>query len=189
MRLQYVLLAVTWGVACRGSLSPPTNHRPNDSPCSASPIGPGTCNCATCSGSEFACTADAACNDGANGRCIGSLGGPAGCSCTYDACSSDSMCPAGDTCACYGTPYMPQVGNSCVSGNCRVDADCGHGGYCSPSPGAAGFLVGYYCHTQADSCRNDTDCVGFCGAAPGASLCAYSTSAQRWQCQCFPIPV
>jgi hypothetical protein len=74
---------------------------------------------------------------------------------------------------------MGGAGNTCVTGNCRVDADCGPGGYCSPSsnPTGCGGLAGYYCHTLADQCIDDGDCTG------SLQVCAYSTSAGLWQCQ------
>jgi hypothetical protein len=74
----------------------------------------------------------------------------------------------------------------CVAGNCRVDADCGSNGYCSPSPsknGCGGIPVGgYYCHTRDDECVDDSDCV-----STGISGCAYSTTSNRWTC--IPLPL
>ena len=49
--------------------------------------------------------------------------------------------------------------NVCVHGNCRLDQDCGPGGYCSPSAvtldpfcttGVPQGSVGYFCHTPED---------------------------------------
>jgi hypothetical protein len=34
-----------------------------------------------------------------------------------------------ETCACHGSPYMYSVDNLCILGNCRIDSDCGKGGY------------------------------------------------------------
>jgi hypothetical protein len=69
-----------------------------------------------------------------------------------------------------------------VQGNCRIDADCGAGGYCSPSIGVntCGFLGGYYCHTPADACINDTDCSQ--SGSGGPQVCTYSTTDGRWEC-------
>jgi hypothetical protein len=69
-----------------------------------------------------------------------------------------------------------------VQGNCRVDADCGAGGYCSPAENTSscGNLLGYYCHTASDQCLDDTDCTG--GGA-GAQVCTYVSSAGNWQCK------
>jgi hypothetical protein len=64
-----------------------------------------------------------------------------------------------------------------VTGNCRVDADCGAEGYCSPSPLTAicgDSLAGYYCHTAPDLCIDDSDCSG--------EGCVYSTTNSRWEC-------
>lgn len=93
----------------------------------------------------------------------------------------DTDCATGLTCACHGSPYTHGAGNTCVPGNCRVDADCGSGGYCSPSdaPMSCGALGGYYCHTAADQCIDDTDCP----SSQGPQVCAYSTSTGRWECQ------
>lgn len=183
--LVVVLAALT---ACGQPLPAPINHRPDDSQCSA-PGGPGDCICnGACTAPEFTCTTDSQCTAGVNGRCIGSSGGPAGCGCTYDECASDSACPSGKTCACHGSPYMYSSDNFCVAGNCRVDSDCGRGGYCSPSPGIS--VVGYYCHTSNDSCTNDSECsTSNCVNPPSTPLCAYSTSDKRWGCVCFPMPV
>jgi hypothetical protein len=75
-------------------------------------------------------------------------------------------------------------GNVCVPSDCRVDADCGPGGYCSPtvssSCGAFYGVQGYYCHRPGDACVNDSDCAaGTTGPAP---YCAYDTSVGRWVC-------
>ena len=117
--------------------------------------------------------------------------GPAGCDCTYDICAGDVACPSGQTCACHGSPYTFGLGNMCVPGNCRVDADCGTGGYCSPSPampcGAAGSLdycqeLAYDCHTPKDLCVNDSDCAAGLG-------CVYSVSDGDWKCLAYAIPL
>jgi hypothetical protein len=159
----------------------PTQHRASDAQC-AEPAGPGNCTCTgDCPPEQFTCTSDATCGDaGINGRCVNG-GGPAGCGCTYDACLTDGDCPANETCACHGSPYTYEADNRCVPGNCRVDSDCGSGGFCSPSvasdcgAGTDYFCLGYYCHTSRDQCTNDTDC------GP-AEACIYSYQAGFWQC-------
>ena len=154
----------------------PVNHRVDDSQCSQPP-GNGTCSFGGSSGGGM-CSSDAQCADaGPNGRCIQFNGGVAFCGCTYDACEHDTDCTGGP-CACHGSPYTGGAGNTCVMGNCRVDSDCGAGGYCSPtySTNGCGSLGGYYCHTAADQCIDDSDCAG-----SGLEVCAYSSG--NWQCQ------
>jgi hypothetical protein len=103
------------------------------------------------------------------------------CGCTYDACEHDTDC-TGETCACHGSPYMASLGNSCVQGNCRIDADCGANGYCSPSedPNSCGGLLGYYCHTANDQCIDDSDCAS---SGVGLEVCGYSTTTNIWSCR------
>jgi hypothetical protein len=136
---------------------------------------------------SFANCTDAQCTAGANGRCNEVGVAVATCACTYDACASDADCSQGQTCACHGSPYTVGTGNMCVAGNCRVDADCGANGYCSPSPAANGCggipVGGYYCHTQGDECVDDSDCHG----SAGIQGCAYSTTSNRWTC--IPLPL
>jgi len=159
-----------------GIMRVPRNHRPDDSECATTPP-PGTCNFGS-SGGPGMCSNDAQCDDaGVNGRCVEMGGGIAYCGCTYDACMHDSDC-TGQTCACHGSPYMGSLGNTCVPGNCHVDADCGAGGYCSPSytGNGCGGLGGYYCHTPGDQCIDDTDCT------PSFQVCAYSMMTNRWEC-------
>jgi Cys-rich repeat protein len=99
-------------------------------------------------------------------------------------CASDDQCPKTpqlQTCACHGSTYNNGVGNTCVPSDCRVDSDCGSGGYCSPAfdTSSCGSLLGYYCHTGKDQCVNDSDC------ADGGviSVCTFSTTAGYWMCK------
>ncbi len=169
----------------------PTNHRTSGLQCTE-PAPAGTCSCnGTCPNST--CVVDSDCSDaGINGRCASFLG-PAGCGCTYDACAGDNDCQTGQTCACHGSPYTFGGGNLCVPGNCRADADCGVGGYCSPTPalpcnagGENSFCqgVGYYCHTPKDQCIDDSDCQGV--GSPG---CLYDPSIGYWTCQVYAQPL
>jgi hypothetical protein len=170
----------------------PDNHRPNNAQCmQTAPAGTCSCNDNCSNPAEWACTSDSACADGGvNGRCVSFLG-PAGCGCTYDRCAGDTDCPSGQTCACHGSTYTFGGGNMCVPGNCRVDADCGNGGYCSPSPAMPCGMdgksycqsLGYFCHTPKDRCINDSDCTG---VAPG---CVYSLSDGDWECLLYAIPI
>jgi hypothetical protein len=72
---------------------------------------------------------------------------------------------------------MSTSNNYCLMGNCRVDADCGAGGYCSPTFGSCGSffgVVGYYCHTPKDKCVDDSDCK--------AADCRYDPVGGSWAC-------
>jgi len=155
----------------------PVNHRPNDDQC-MTPEPPGTC-AASLSLVE-ACLEDSDCVSGTNGRCDETLG-IVTCFCSYDMCTQDTDCPAGQTCACHSSPYN-DFSNACVPGNCRVDADCGPGGYCSPTITTdpettwCGSVGGYYCHTPNDLCIDDSDCGG------GNDFCVYSSTGGRWEC-------
>jgi hypothetical protein len=75
------------------------------------------------------------------------------------------------------------VGNVCLPGNCRVDADCGPGFFCSPSfsAGCPRDLEGFYCHTCKDGCINDSDCPAT--GSDGISLCTFEPSNGGWVCQ------
>jgi hypothetical protein len=156
----------------------PARHRPtaaacdSNRPASTSSFGGGGGVCAT----------DADCTDGINGRC-GASGRVIGC--TYDDCFTDSDCSGdkgGGVCGCRGDQV--DGANVCLtSGNCHVDADCGPGGYCSPSLGSCGTYAGvegYYCHTASDECIDDTDCPTQPGLAP--AYCAFMPDTGRWQC-------
>ncbi len=95
----------------------------------------------------------------------------------------DTDCPTGETCACHGSPYTFGEGNTCLASNCRVDSDCGSGGYCSPAynTGSCGSLLGYFCHTPKDQCVDDSDC-GIDGGG-GLQVCTYASSVGIWQCK------
>jgi len=123
------------------------------------------------------CQVHADCTDGDNGRCTGN--GHDGWYCTYDECFVDGDCE--HVCACEGG--FRSDFNHCIGGNCRTDADCGRGGFCSPSLGSCGHYDkadGYWCHTAEDECVDDTDC----GTQPGdfGPYCAWSAELGHWAC-------
>jgi Cys-rich repeat protein len=91
----------------------------------------------------------------------------------------DTDCAAGQACACHGSAYT-STGNTCLAGDCRVDSDCGAGGYCSPAYNTAscGGLLGYFCHTAKDQCIDDSDC----STSSGLQVCTYSKTSGTWQC-------
>jgi hypothetical protein len=153
----------------------PVNHRPNDAECVAA-APPGDCNANGGGPPGQMCTMDSQCTMGTEGRC--NTDGPLpGCLCTYDTCTDDSSCSANELCVCHGSAYTYGEGNTCMPGNCRVDSDCGAGGYCSPTAsGGCGQVSGYYCHTPGDQCVNDSDCGG------AGDACTYSTANGIWQC-------
>ena len=134
----------------------------------------------------YFCGADSECTAGRNGRCF-QAPRVLGCTCTYDTCTTDADCAQmGGPCECRTdvqgivAPVNPQT-NVCMAGNCRVDADCGAGSYCSPSLGSCGNyggIVGYYCHTAKDKCVDDADC-----AAQGGGDCRFDTTTTKaWAC-------
>jgi hypothetical protein len=155
----------------------PLHHRPDDSQCRA-PVPPGNCASSGHANDPLdTCTSDPACTAGINGRCVfAQVGGPAhGCGCAYDTCTFDTDCPTGELCVCHQSPFTLVSGNFCNKGGCRVDADCGPGGYCSPSE-VCGFVQGHYCHGPTDTCIDDGDC-------PARSFCNYDAAMSAWGCR------
>lgn len=83
-------------------------------------------------------------------------------SCSYDNCGSDAECTldGGGKRACACREEGGQGANVCLGGSCAIDMDC-PGNYCSPSQGTCGQYggtIGYFCHSAADECVDDTDC-------------------------------
>jgi hypothetical protein len=76
------------------------------------------------------------------------------------------------------------IANQCKKGNCRLDSDCGQGGYCSPAIDTCGAVLGYYCHSASDECVNDEDCTNRDGGLQRYLGCLPdpSTSFSRWVC-------
>ncbi|MEZ4475347.1 MAG: hypothetical protein R3F60_32040 [bacterium] len=116
------------------------------------------------------------CQAGRNGRCVGN--GHDGWYCTYDECLADAECD--NVCACENGFRSDH--NVCIGGNCRVDADCGPGGFCSPSLGDCGHydkFRGYWCRTTEDTCLNDADCDT---AESPNGYCAWLPEEGHWGC-------
>ncbi|MFT6397600.1 MAG: hypothetical protein ACJAYU_002354 [Bradymonadia bacterium] len=126
-------------------------------------------------GGDWPCNQDADCTEGNNGRC--SAMPRFGWDCTYDDCFDDAGC--GETvCGC-GADWGSDA-NSCYSGDCQVDSDCGDNGFCSPSFDSCGYYAGvvsYFCHTEEDECLNDSDC-----SAESEGYCMFNSSGDRWVC-------
>jgi hypothetical protein len=167
-----------------GSIVPPAEHRSTATACGASIIpGEPDLNIMFASNATFDCKANADCNKQQGGRCTIKTcgpGGPAcepqGTVCAYDACSTDFDCMGSSgVCDCGSGPGST---NRCIDDSgCRTDKDCGSNGYCSPSKDACDSLIGgYYCHSTADQCVNDSDCTG----SNFGSSCTYENN--RWEC-------
>lgn len=155
------------------TLPEPDNHRPEEVVCDnerpATEYLPGPDD------GEWPCMVDADCTEGENGRC--SAMPRWGWECTYDLCFEDSDC--GDSvCGCNG--HWGSDANVCRAGDCQVNADCGEGGWCSPTYDDCGNYSGvtaYYCHTPEDECVNDSDCTEeFDG------YCMFNSAVEHWVC-------
>jgi hypothetical protein len=99
--------------------------------------------------------------------------------CFYDECLGDADC--GERGACLCRESIPHV---CVSGTCRVDADCPAPHACAFSPGADvmtryGRVLdhdrGFFCRTPSDTCASDDDCL--------AKRCAFVSERHQWECR------
>jgi hypothetical protein len=124
---------------------------------------------------EEACAEHSDCIDGDDGRCTVKYGRPgAYLQCTYTECLTDDDCAG--VCECAGADE--QAHNTCLpAGNCKTDGDCGDD-YCSPSVGSCGpgwGLLGHFCHTSRDECRDDSDC-------DGNGYCAFDEVEEHWVC-------
>lgn len=162
------------------TLQEPENHRPTAVAC---PEERGYVEIWTPEDGEperAGCVSDDECTAGDNGRCTPVNRSP-DYECTYDTCFEDSDC-GGQICACREAGSVAV--NFCMPGNCQTDADCGEGGYCSPSQGECGSysgIIGYYCRTLDDECLNDSDCTGDAtGSGPG--YCMFSPADAHWIC-------
>jgi hypothetical protein len=153
----------------------PTMHRPVPMTC---PPVVGNCPARTTDMGTMGCASDQDCTTSPHGHCDVMFNG---CSCDYDTCLGDSDCPANNICACASPRGEPA--NVCVPGNCRVDADCGPGGYCSLSLGMGCIgrlpVQGAFCHSKADTCTNDADCMSSTG---GFNYCQWHPELGHWAC-------
>jgi len=107
-----------------------------------------------------ACSKDADCTSGPNGRCrlqyhfdISER------FCTYDACFSDEDCGSLGTCSCGSDNNIDIASgradeNACVVSNCKTNSDCGDY-YCKPNQYPCQDFhdtktLGYFCTTEND---------------------------------------
>jgi hypothetical protein len=154
-----------------GSLSLP-GSRPTALACPATP------NYSTAGPADVSCATLADCQDAGPAAYFQACRGG---KCAIDPCLTDSECPSGDVCVC-----ATEIGggnaihtNACVPAQCRVNADCGRSvGLCSPTRGYCGGVLGYYCHSAADSCITDADC---CDASNPS--CQYQPALGHFACQ------
>ena len=191
----------------------PANHRQTGSSCPQE-RGPGISEvgsaCAQNPTVTTHCLQDSDCTGGTDGRCL-AFGGPA-CSygCTYDECSSDADCTSNVPCACRASDSDWTANTCATQSNCRIDTDCGPGGYCSPSmvgsvcqcasqafcqPGEGGCYetapdgtttqVACFCTGNCGHgyfCHTPKDsCVDDGDCAPGMT-CNYDLTSQSWMC-------
>ena len=118
----------------------------------------------------------------------GTCGGPgwwacdAG-ACVYDQCVTDDECGATGVCTCIGEKRgfgAQSFGNDCVPSDCRTDADCCPGEWCSPSDDYGSFYgtQSYHCHTAQDECIDDVDCVN----DAVVMICVFDPVVGHWAC-------
>ena len=109
-------------------------------------------------------------------------------SCTDD-CLADTDCRPGFVCSCASDTNAGIGGcpvNTCIPASCETDADCGTGGFCSPSvsfeKGTFYGIQSYECHGCADCCVNDSDCGAAKPPRYVQPYCAYSPEVGHWAC-------
>ena len=168
-----------------GNLGVPPLHRANSLMCTV-PRTPAT-DGGSAPNNYGGCTGDGQCTSGQDGRCQAVYNSMA-CGCSYDTCDIDDVCGDNAVCLCRTTD-TPSSANHCLTaGNCRVDSECGAGGYCSPS-----LLVGdtcnqdniaYFCHSAQDQCVQDSQCVAAIGQP--AQGCLFSPHGEGYWA-CFPF--
>jgi len=93
------------------------------------------------------CTVDSDC--GAGGYCSPSVLE------IFCFCFTEELCPDGGSECWETTPSGERIPVPCVCGD-----KCGHG---------------YFCHTDTDTCIDDSDC-------DGADTCNYDVLSHRWEC-------
>jgi hypothetical protein len=191
----------------------PEHHRAVASSCAPTPLpaqppNPLPSNADGEGEPERQCATHADCTAGPNGRCVDVIDcNPStalcGTHCVYEACTKDDDCGGGSACFCSDdSTFCPRgyatacpltgedlvcacgIANRCKKGNCRVDSDCGQGGYCSPAVDECGGVLGYYCHQPADECVDDADCLQRDAGGQPFFACLPDTTASdaHWVC-------
>lgn len=148
----------------------PANHRaeegsacPNDRAPAGIPA-----SCAPDSGvtPRGDCQQDSDCNAGTNGRCVQLRGCYMACS--YDECFHDSDCAGNVPCQCRGSASSTAANICLVNSNCRVDNDCGPGGYCSPSQlDGCIRMCNVPCGSESHCYEGTTEVPCWCGQSCG----------------------
>ncbi len=137
------------------------------------------------------CTFDSDCVAGNAGRCVYGEATAKG-KCSYDECYSDTDCPTGDLCLCRdaeeiipdlsilaGT-HKPTNTVCAAAPTCKIDNDCGSGGFCSPSYDPTTGKFTFQCHLPQDECTNDDDCL--CPNDNTTDLCFFDPAKGHWGC-------
>lgn len=101
---------------------------------------------------------------------------PGDCACAYP-CAEDADCGDGGACLC-GTSDDFIFGTGCRPASCRTDADCGEF-TCGVSPSICRDGAELHCHSAADACQTDEDCL------PMHDRCAFDADADRWTCSTY----
>ncbi len=213
----FTMAASCSNAADKSSGGAPVDHRSESSSCPEA-RGPGISAVpATCSQdvTRIACTADSDCTSGTNGRCVQSLGPACGYACSYDECASDSDCVGNAPCLCRSSNSDTSANTCATASNCRVDADCGRFGFCSPSLlGPCGCISEAFCDASSAGACSETgpdgvtrsvpcSCSGKCGngyfchtpkdsclddADCPRGACIFDLTSQAWMCASVLCP-
>jgi hypothetical protein len=106
--------------------------------------------------------------------------------CSYDECRVDSDCGQRVPCYCRDPNIFGEPNVCLPASKCALDSDCSPPGFCSPSYVAnQSPPLGFFCHTQDDTCVDDSDCASF---GPYGASCQFDTTSDIWHCVAFPPP-
>jgi hypothetical protein len=131
------------------------------------------------------CSVDGDCVAGNNGRCVKQK-------CSYDECYADTDCATGEICLCRDAEELipdlafapgdakPTNTVCAAAPECKIDNECGSGGFCSPSYDPSTGKFTFHCHVPADECTNNEDCI--CPNDNNTDLCRFDDSKSHWAC-------